>query len=115
MAVIDSIVSMPAALLPWKEMVAICHVFRKDDCEVWSIIDAAHSLGQEQNINLSEAKPDFWISVRVLTTDNGHELVLISGVYRRMRTSGCTRSEVAPCSMFHIGTLIGYVPSLLSY
>lgn len=103
-AVIDSIVSMPAALMPWKEMVAICNSYPRhrlskflsveaeiengnenvhtdayvdadvqnqnsgydgDEVEVWSVIDGAHSLGQEQCIDLSEAKPDFWVSVRI--------------------------------------------------
>ena len=57
-AVIDSIVSNPGALLPWKEMVAICR-----EQGVWSVVDAAHSIGQELDINLSDSKPDFWISV----------------------------------------------------
>ena len=41
-AVIDSIASMPGVLLPWQEMVAIC---REEG--VWSVVDAAHSIGQE--------------------------------------------------------------------
>jgi selenocysteine lyase/cysteine desulfurase len=57
-AVIDSIISAPAAYLPWKEMVKICA-----ELGVWSVIDAAHSIGQELDINLSAAKPDFWVSV----------------------------------------------------
>ncbi|EIW57456.1 PLP-dependent transferase [Trametes versicolor FP-101664 SS1] len=56
-AVIDAIVANPGALLPWKEMVAIA---REEG--VWTVIDAAHSIGQEYGINLSEAKPDFWLS-----------------------------------------------------
>ncbi|THH11024.1 hypothetical protein EW145_g930 [Phellinidium pouzarii] len=56
-AVIDSIVSVPGALLPWKEMVEIC----KDE-GVLSVIDAAHSIGQETHIDLKKADPDFWIS-----------------------------------------------------
>ncbi|KAF8510937.1 PLP-dependent transferase [Hysterangium stoloniferum] len=56
-AVIDSISSNPGCLLPWKEMVEIC---RKEN--VLSLIDAAHSLGQELDINLTKAAPDFWIS-----------------------------------------------------
>ncbi|KAF9243518.1 pyridoxal phosphate-dependent transferase [Melanogaster broomeanus] len=57
-AVIDSIVSLPGVLLPWKEMVAICR-----EAGVISVVDAAHSIGQELDINLSEARPDFWVSV----------------------------------------------------
>lgn len=56
-AVIDSIVSNPGALLPWKEMVNIC----KEE-GVWSLVDAAHSIGQEK-VNLAESQPDFWVSV----------------------------------------------------
>ncbi|KAI5119107.1 hypothetical protein M0805_007855 [Coniferiporia weirii] len=56
-AVIDAIVSVPGALLPWKEMVGIC---KEED--VISVIDAAHSIGQEVNISLKVANPDFWIS-----------------------------------------------------
>ncbi|KAI9570595.1 pyridoxal phosphate-dependent transferase [Boletus coccyginus] len=56
-AIIDSIASQPAVLLPWKEMVAIC---RK--AGVTSVIDGAHSIGQELDINLSEARPDFWVT-----------------------------------------------------
>ncbi|TCD65233.1 hypothetical protein EIP91_002941 [Steccherinum ochraceum] len=54
---IDSIISTPGVLLPWKELVAMC----KEE-GVWSVVDAAHSLGQEVNINLSDVQPDFWIS-----------------------------------------------------
>ncbi|KAF8987258.1 pyridoxal phosphate-dependent transferase [Cyathus striatus] len=41
-AVIDSIISRPGVLLPWKEMVKIC----KEE-GVYSAVDAVHSLGQE--------------------------------------------------------------------
>ncbi|PFH44955.1 hypothetical protein AMATHDRAFT_164401 [Amanita thiersii Skay4041] len=56
-AIVDSIVSNPGVLLPWKEMVNIC---REEG--VLSVVDAAHSIGQELHINLEEAKPDFWVS-----------------------------------------------------
>lgn len=73
-AVIDSIVSNPGVLLPWKELVKVC-----EEEGIWSVIDAAHSVGQEvkfplcslriltltgfkPNIALNEAKPDFWVS-----------------------------------------------------
>ncbi|KAG6916619.1 hypothetical protein DXG01_006115 [Tephrocybe rancida] len=56
--VIDSIVSNPGAKLPWKELVDICK-----DKGFYSVIDAAHSLGQEANINLGDAQPDFWVSI----------------------------------------------------
>ncbi|KAF5372439.1 hypothetical protein D9757_009920 [Collybiopsis confluens] len=53
----DSIISMPGVCMPWKEMVRIC----KDE-GVWSIVDAAHSLGQELNIELDDTDPDFWVA-----------------------------------------------------
>ncbi|RDX57398.1 PLP-dependent transferase [Lentinus brumalis] len=56
-AVIDSITSNPGVLLPWKDM---CSIAREEG--VWTVIDAAHSIGQEQHINLSDTKPDFWLS-----------------------------------------------------
>ena len=58
-AIIDAIVSIPGVLLPWEGMVKICA-----EEGVLSIVDAAHSIGQQLDINLSETKPDFWISVR---------------------------------------------------
>jgi selenocysteine lyase/cysteine desulfurase len=57
-AIIDSIISNPGILLPWKEMVQVC----KEE-GVMSVIDAAHSIGQELNLDLNKADPDFWISV----------------------------------------------------
>ncbi|KAL4261012.1 Pyridoxal phosphate-dependent transferase [Pleurotus pulmonarius] len=56
-AVIDSIVSNPGVFQPWQELVKICKT-----AGILSIVDAAHSIGQELNINLGEAQPDFWIS-----------------------------------------------------
>ena len=41
-AVIDSITSVPGVLMPWKERVKVC----KEE-GVWSMSDAAHSIGQE--------------------------------------------------------------------
>ncbi|KAJ8517235.1 hypothetical protein ONZ45_g5566 [Pleurotus djamor] len=56
-ALIDSLASHPGVYLPWKEMVEVC---REEG--VVSIIDAAHSIGQEVDINLSSVQPDFWVS-----------------------------------------------------
>ncbi len=57
-AVIDGLISNPGCLLPWEDMTAAC---REQD--VYSIVDAAHVIGQQVDINLDEVKPDFWISV----------------------------------------------------
>ena len=58
LAIIDTIASNPGVSLPWKEMVAICR-----EAGVISVVDGAHSIGQELDLNLSEAQPDFWVSV----------------------------------------------------
>ncbi len=57
-AVVDAIISNPGALLPWEVMTDICREF-----DVWSVVDAAHAIGQQKGIQLDQAKPDFWISV----------------------------------------------------
>ena len=87
-AIIDSIVSNPGVLLPWKEMVTICR-----ERGILTVVDAAQSVGQEPNINLKEADPDFWISVRV-TLYWGVQSVKLSA-YRTV-TSGCTPNVLAP-------------------
>jgi len=96
-AVIDSIVSNPGALLPWKEMVAICR-----EHGVWSVVDAAHSIGQELDINLSDSKPDFWISVstprshpRFECSNYGHSIP--SGEPSNARTPITELSQMAVC------------------
>ncbi|KAH9841070.1 pyridoxal phosphate-dependent transferase [Rhodofomes roseus] len=56
-AVFESISASPGVVMPWREMVQICKAN-----DVWSVVDAAHSLGQERDIDLSSAAPDFWVS-----------------------------------------------------
>ncbi|KAF7297201.1 Aminotran-5 domain-containing protein [Mycena indigotica] len=56
-AIIDSVTSVPGALMPWQALVKLC----KDE-GVYSVIDGAHSIGQEPDINLGDADPDFWVS-----------------------------------------------------
>ncbi|GJE88788.1 PLP-dependent transferase [Phanerochaete sordida] len=55
--VLDSIVSNPGILMPWREMVKIC---REEN--VYSVVDAAHSIGQEVGLDLEAIQPDFWFS-----------------------------------------------------
>lgn len=57
-AIIDSITALPSVYLPWKDMVKLC----KEE-GIWSVVDAAHSIGQEVGLNLADAAPDFWVSV----------------------------------------------------
>ncbi|KAJ6554374.1 pyridoxal phosphate-dependent transferase [Mycena capillaripes] len=56
-AIIDSITSVPGALMPWQALGQVCK-----EAGVYSVIDGAHSIGQEMNINLGKADPDFWVS-----------------------------------------------------
>lgn len=56
--VVDGIISNPGILLPWREMVTVC---REEG--VYSVVDAAHCIGQELNIDLESVQPDFWFSV----------------------------------------------------
>ncbi|KAF9524391.1 pyridoxal phosphate-dependent transferase [Crepidotus variabilis] len=56
-AIIDTLISDPGVLLPWKEIVQLCK-----QRNIWSIVDAAHSIGQETGLDLTSAAPDFWVS-----------------------------------------------------
>ncbi|TFK75713.1 PLP-dependent transferase [Pluteus cervinus] len=55
--VLDSIASQPGVYMPWREMIKICNTVG-----AYSIVDAAHSIGQETDIDLKAADPDFWVS-----------------------------------------------------
>lgn len=57
-AIIDSIIALPGIRQPWTEMCKVC----KEE-NVISIVDAAHSIGQETLIDVKNSDPDFWISV----------------------------------------------------
>lgn len=57
--VLDALTSNPGLLLPWERIAELCH---KEG--IMSLIDAAHTIGQQVDVNLSISKPDFWVSVR---------------------------------------------------
>ncbi|KAF5364459.1 hypothetical protein D9758_010700 [Tetrapyrgos nigripes] len=71
-AIIDSIISAPAAQLPWVEMIQIL----REECgngagkdsgvksNVWTVIDAAHSIGHEVDLpaKIALGDPDFLIT-----------------------------------------------------
>jgi Cys-tRNA synthase (O-phospho-L-seryl-tRNA:Cys-tRNA synthase) len=84
-AVIDSIASNPGVLLPWREMVNIC---REEG--VWSVIDAAHSIGQELNIDVGASGCDFWITV---SCASGYRVNLVD-----IHAMFAELSQVAPCA-----------------
>ena len=98
-AVIDSITSNPGMFLPWREMVQIC----KDE-GVWSVIDAAHSIGQEVNLDLEKIAPDFWVSVSLLYLKIFH--VVDKCYYYRIVINGCPANAHARFYMFPNGRKI---------
>lgn len=54
--IIDAISFIPSCKFPWQRLVELC---RRHSC--LSLIDAAQEIGQ-QEVNLKESKPDFWVS-----------------------------------------------------
>jgi hercynylcysteine S-oxide lyase len=60
MAIIDGIISVPGASIPWEELVKICR-----DNGVYSLIDGAHLVGQIP-VDVQRADPDFLVSVRLV-------------------------------------------------
>jgi hypothetical protein len=56
---VDALSSLPAILMPWERVVEFC----KGRENVWTLVDAAHALGQIVDMNLNKSQPDFWISV----------------------------------------------------
>jgi selenocysteine lyase/cysteine desulfurase len=65
--VLDALASNPGLLLPWERIVELCH---KEG--VLSVVDAAHAIGQQLDIDLSKTKPDFWISVSPSSSPHSH-------------------------------------------
>lgn len=61
LVVIDALVSNPGARLPWEDMVKIC----KEE-KVMSLVDAAHAIGQQVNLDMKVADPDFFVTVSIL-------------------------------------------------
>lgn len=93
-AIIDSIASNPGVYLPWKEMVALCR-----ERGILTVVDAAHSVGQEPNINLSEAGPDFWVAVRLnlrRTFYERAELVVLTELSQVALCSSSLRHPLCP-------------------
>ncbi|KAF5101231.1 hypothetical protein D0Z03_000625 [Geotrichum reessii] len=54
---IDAVSSMPGCRLPWEKLVALARAEG-----VLSFVDAAHSIGLIENIDLSKNEPDFYVS-----------------------------------------------------
>ena len=57
--IVDALSSNPGILIPWERVVEFC----KSQENVWTLVDAAHAVGQVVGIDLDETQPDFFISV----------------------------------------------------
>jgi hypothetical protein len=84
--------------MPWREMVKICK--RQG---VWSVVDAAHSIGQEVGLDLTSAEPDFWLSVCNHLSSFQDTLQTVVLPPTRIVTSGSLQRGLAQCSMFPRG------------
>ena len=94
-AVIDSISSYPGLVRPWRELVQLCA-----EEGVWSVVDAAHSIGQEVRENDIDGEMyryvhvDSWISILPSQTRTFGCLTV---------TNGSMPREAAPRSMSRNG------------
>jgi selenocysteine lyase/cysteine desulfurase len=59
LVIVDALSSTPGLLMPWERVVELC----KSHENVWSLVDAAHAIGQVVGIDLKKIQPDFFISV----------------------------------------------------
>ena len=57
--IVDALSSNPGILIPWERVVEFC----KNRENVWTLVDAAHAVGQVVGIDLDKTQPDFFISV----------------------------------------------------
>lgn len=95
--IVDALSSTPGILIPWERVVEFC----KSQENVWTLVDAAHAVGQIVGIDLNKTQPDFFVSVSFiramwLVEDSAEPLGL-----NRTATNGCTRNEEVQCFMSH--------------
>jgi hercynylcysteine S-oxide lyase len=64
----DAICSNPGVVMPWREMVRVCKEEsgkgEEEGGKVYSLVDGAHAIGQDVNLNLHKDDPDFFVTVR---------------------------------------------------
>lgn len=95
--IVDALSSNPGFLMPWERVVESC----KGHENVWTLVDAAHALGQIVGINLNEIQPDFWVSVGSIFRMPAIEAEQLR--VDRTAISGCTRNELVPFFTFRKG------------
>lgn len=93
--IVDAISSNPGLLMPWERVVEFC----RSQENVWTLVDAAHAIGQIVGINLNKTQPDFFISVGSVLAIWLTEIELPQS--NRTATSGCMRSEHAQSFTSH--------------
>jgi len=57
--IVDALSSNPGLLMPWERVVEFC----KSHENVWTVVDAAHAIGQIIGIDLNKTQPDFFVTV----------------------------------------------------
>lgn len=78
-------------------MVQICR-----EEAVWSVVDGAHSIGHELDLDLTSADPDFWMTVSSSLFIISSYIILKYSC--RTVANGFSQRKGALCSMFLYGT-----------
>ena len=85
--VVDALSANPGLLMPWERVVELC----KNHENVWTVVDAAHAIGQIIGIDLNKTQPDFFVTVgsmiATLLADAEPEWS------NRTAVNGCTQCE----------------------
>jgi len=93
--IVDALTSVPGLLMPWERVVEFC----RSQENTWSLIDAAHAIGQIVEINLNKTQPDFFVSVgsafAIWLTEADNLWTY------RTATNGCTHCEAVQFFMSH--------------
>lgn len=95
--IVDALSSNPGLLMPWERVVEFC----KGRENMWTLVDAAHSLGQIADMNLRKTQPDFWVSVGSVLEIRVTEAE--SPWFDRTAISGCTPNELVQFFTFREG------------
>lgn len=85
--IVDALSSHPGLLMPWERVVEFCRSHEN----VWTVVDAAHAVGQIVGIDLSKTQPDFFVSVGSMIVVRLTEAK--PPWFNRIVTNGCMRSE----------------------
>ena len=93
--IVDALSSNPGLLIPWERVLEFC----KSHENVWTLVDAAHAIGQIVGIDLNKTQPDFFISVGFLVAIQLARAKL--SWTNRTAINGCTRSEGVQFFMSH--------------